>query len=179
MSLNYGLLLLSLPRPLGEDPKTGKEVTVGIGRYGPYVHRAGNYRNLPSPALLFEIELDDALALLDTKQGREVLKELGPHPVTGVDLRVLSGRYGPYVTDGTLNASLPKDADPTEIDMEEALELLARAEARKGKGKTRGRGRRAERARGRERGRAGHGKRGRARDGSPSGVVEGALWLIA
>jgi DNA topoisomerase-1 len=135
LSLNYGLLLLSLPRSLGEDPKTGKEVTVGIGRYGPYVHRGGAYRNLKTPMLLFEIELDEALKLLETTQGREVLKELGPHPDTGVDLKVLDGRYGPYVTDGTLNASLPKGDDPKELAMEDAVELLARAKSRKGKGK--------------------------------------------
>jgi DNA topoisomerase-1 len=135
VSLNYGLLLLSLPRSLGADPKNGKEVTVGIGRYGPYVHRGGTYQNLRTPALLFEMELDEALKLLETKQGREVLKEMGPHPDTGDDLKVLDGRYGPYVTDGTLNASLPKGADPKELVMEEAVELLAKAKARKGKGK--------------------------------------------
>jgi len=135
MSLNYGLLLLSLPRPLGKDPKSGKEVTVGIGRYGPYVHLAGTYRNLTSPAFLFEIELDEALKLLETKPGREVLKELGPHPDSGIDLKILNGRYGPYVTDGKLNASIPKGMDPNEVIMEEAVELLIRAEARKSKGK--------------------------------------------
>jgi DNA topoisomerase-1 len=135
MSLNYGLLLLSLPRSLGQDPKTGKEVTIGIGRYGPYVHRGGTYRNLRSPALLFEMELDEALKLLETKQGREVLKELGPHPKSGIELKVLSGRYGPYVTDGTFNASIPKGINPEELAMEEAVELLVKAEARKGKGK--------------------------------------------
>ncbi|MCJ7628272.1 MAG: topoisomerase DNA-binding C4 zinc finger domain-containing protein, partial [Longimicrobiales bacterium] len=138
VSLNYGLLLLSLPRSLGKDPKSGKEVTVGIGRYGPYVHRGGSYRNLKTPALLFEMELDEALKLLETTQGREVLKEMGPHPDTGIDLKVLDGRYGPYVTDGTLNASLPKGADPKELVMEEAVDLLAKAKARKGKGKSAG-----------------------------------------
>ncbi len=135
VSLNYALLLLSLPRSVGENPKDGKEVTVGIGRYGPYVHSAGTYRNLSNPTQLFEIELDEAIKLLETKQGREVLKELGPHPVSGIDLKILSGRYGPYVTDGSLNASIPKGADPQEVDMEEALDLLAKAEARKGKGR--------------------------------------------
>ena len=134
VSLNYGLLLLSLPRALGVDPKTGKEVTVGIGRYGPFVHSAGTYRNLKTPALLFEMELDEALKLLATKPGREVLKELGAHPETGLDLKVLDGRYGPYVTDGSLNASLPKGVDPKELVMDEAVELLARAKARKAKG---------------------------------------------
>jgi len=135
ISLNYGLLLLSLPRSLGKDPKSGKEVTVGIGRYGPYVHRGGAYRNLKTPMLLFEIELDEALKLLETTQGREVLKELGPHPDSGVDLKVLDGRYGPYVTDGTLNASLPKGDDPKDLVLEEAVELLVKAKARKGKGR--------------------------------------------
>jgi DNA topoisomerase-1 len=138
MSLNYGLLLLSLPRSLGKDPKSGKDVTVGIGRYGPYVHRGGTYRNLKSPALLFEIELPQALELLETKPGREVLKDLGSHPETGDELTVLSGRYGPYVTDGTVNASIPKSIRPEELLLEEALELLAKAKERKGRGKGKG-----------------------------------------
>jgi DNA topoisomerase-1 len=141
MSLNYGLLLLSLPRALGKDPKTGKEVSVGIGRYGPYVHRGGTYRNLKTPALLFEVDLAEALTLLETTPGREVLKELGPHPESGKDLQILNGRYGPYVTDGTLNASVPKTMDPAEVVMDEALELLAKAAARKGKGRKKGGGR--------------------------------------
>ena len=135
ISLNYGLLLLSLPRVLGKDPKTGKDVTVGIGRYGPYVHRGGTYRNLKTPALLFEITLEDALELLATKPGREVIKDLGPHPESGKDLEILNGRYGPYVTDGSLNASIPKNMDPEEVDMDDAVELMARAKARKGKGR--------------------------------------------
>jgi DNA topoisomerase-1 len=154
MSLNYALLLLSLPRSLGEDPKTGKEVTVGIGRYGPYVHRGGTYRNLETPALLFEIGLEQALELLETKPGRKVLKELGSHPASGEELQVLDGRYGPYVTDGSVNASLPKTMEPKELEMEEAVELLARAAARKGKGK----GRRKKGGGGRGKGRKGRGK---------------------
>ena len=134
VSLNYALLLLSLPRTLGTDPSSGKDVTVGIGRYGPYVHRGGTYRNLKTPALLFEMTLDQALELLNTKPGREVIKELGAHPESGKDLQILNGRYGPYVTDGSLNASIPKSVDPEEVDMDDALDLLAKAKARKGKG---------------------------------------------
>ncbi len=156
MSLNYGLLLLSLPRSLGVDPKTGKDVTVGIGRYGPYVHLGGTYRNLKSPALLFEIGLEEALKLLETRPGREVLKELGAHPDSGHELTVLNGRYGPYVTDGTLNASVPKGIDPSELVMDEAVELLAKAKARKGKGKGKG-GRKGTSGRG---GKKGKGSRG-------------------
>jgi len=137
MSLNYALLLLSLPRSLGQDPKTGKDVTVGIGRYGPYVHRGGTYRNLKSPVQLFEMGLEEGLALLEAKQGRQVLKELGPHPKSGADLNVLDGRYGPYVTDGSVNASIPKSMDPMELDLDEAVELLEKAQKRKGRGRTR------------------------------------------
>jgi DNA topoisomerase-1 len=138
VSLNYGLLLLSLPRTLGQDPKTGKDVTVGIGRYGPYVHLGGTYRNLATPALLFEMGLEQGLEFLATTPGKEVIKELGPHPETGVNLQLLNGRYGPYVTDGTLNASIPKTMSPEEVEMDDALDLLAKAKARKGKGKGRG-----------------------------------------
>ena len=143
VSLNYALLLLSLPRTLGKDPKTGKDVTVGIGRYGPYVNRGKTYRNLKSPAQLFELEMPEALELLETKPGREVLKDLGSHPTKDVELKILSGRYGPYVTDGSVNASIPKGTDPQEVDMDDALELLARARARKKgkKGRKKGRGR--------------------------------------
>ena len=143
VSLNYALLLLSLPRSLGEDPKTGKDVTVGIGRYGPYVNRGKTYRNLKSAAQLFDLELPEALEMLEKKPGREVLKDLGEDPDSGAELKVLSGRYGPYVTDGKVNASIPKGTDPQQVDRGEALDLLAKARARKGKkrGRKRGRGR--------------------------------------
>jgi DNA topoisomerase-1 len=140
VSLNYALLLLSLPKVLGTDPKTGKEVSVGIGRYGAYVRQDRTYRNLKTPAHLFEIGLDEALQLLATTPGREVLKELGPHPESGIELVILKGRFGPYVTDGKVNASIPKSMEPEEVDMADAVDLLVKAAARKGKGKGRGRG---------------------------------------
>ena len=137
VSLNYGLFLLSLPRSLGKDPKSGGEVEVGFGRYGPFVRLGRTYRNLKSPAQLFDLELPEALELLASTPGREVIKELGPHPTSGDNLQILKGRYGPYVTDGSLNASVPKTSDPEQVDMDEALELLAKAKARKGKGRGR------------------------------------------
>jgi DNA topoisomerase-1 len=140
LSLTYAVLLLSLPRSLGKDPKTGKEVEVGIGRYGPFVRLGNTYRNLKSPAQLFEIDLAEALRLLETKPGREVIKVLGPHPESGASLQILSGRYGPYVTDGSLNASIPKNLDPGQVDVDDALNLLEKAKARKGKGRGRGSG---------------------------------------
>jgi len=138
VSLNYALFLLSLPRSLGKDPKTGKEVEVGIGRYGPFVRLGRTYRNLKSPTQLFDLALPEALELLETKPGREVIRDLGPHPETGASLKILKGRYGPYVTDGSVNASIPKTTDPGEVDVNDALDLLAKAEARKGRGRGRG-----------------------------------------
>jgi len=133
-SLEFALKLLSLPRVLGTDPESGKKVLAGLGRYGPYVNRERTYRNLDRFEQVFEVTLEEALELLAKRQGPAVLKELGKHPETGKPLEVLDGRYGPYVTDGEVNASLAKGADPEELEMEEAVELLAAA-AKRGKGK--------------------------------------------
>jgi DNA topoisomerase I len=142
VTLEWAQQLLSLPRSLGTDPNTGKPVEAGLGRYGPYVRLDKTYRNVPDLDHLFRIGLDEALALIATPQGPAVLKDLGAHPTSGVSIRVLDGRFGPYVTDGKLNASLPKSMEPLELEMEEALALLdkkAKAPAR-GKKPVRGGG---------------------------------------
>lgn len=124
VDLEYALRLLSLPRTLGTDSETGKPVTAGLGRYGPYVERDRKYRNLDDPDRLFTITLEEALKLLAQETGPAVLKQLGSHPESGEPVRVLDGRYGPYVTDGSVNASLPKSADPEALTLDGALELL-------------------------------------------------------
>ncbi len=130
----FALKLLSLPRSLGTDPESGKEVAAGLGRYGPYVVRGGLYRRVESFDKLFTITLEEALEKLKTAKGRtkEILKELGEHPETKKNIQVASGRYGPYVTDGKVNAKIPKDKEPTEITMEEAVAMLAEAAEKKG-----------------------------------------------
>lgn len=133
----YAQKLLALPRTLGTDPASGKPVTAGLGRYGPYVERGGTYRNLRNEEHLFSVQLDEALELLGRQQGRAVLRDMGKHPATGAPLQVLDGRYGPYVTDGAVNASLPKGTSPEELTVEEAVGLLE-AQARKGGGGRRG-----------------------------------------
>ncbi len=137
VDLDYAVRLLSLPRPLGTDAATGEEVVVGIGRFGPFVRRGKAFASLKSEEDLWGISLGDAVALVDAKLAgrRDALKQLGKHPQTGAELVVLSGRYGPYVTDGTVNATLPKDMEPEELEMEEALDLLAKAAVRKGSAK--------------------------------------------
>ena len=136
VTLDYALQLLSLPRTLGQDPESGEPVKAGLGRYGPYVQREREYRSLESADRIFTVTLDEALTLLahekrSRRTTRTVLKELGPHPESGDVLRVLKGRYGPYVTDGATNASIPRGANPAATTIEQAVELLAEAAQRK------------------------------------------------
>lgn len=138
VDLAFARRLLSLPRVIGTDPETGKPVTAGLGRYGPYVERNRTYRSVSDLDTVFNITLDEAVSLINQKKGaKTVLRELGPHPETGKNLQVLSGRYGPYVTDGSLNGSLPKGLLPEELTMDEAVELLVKAAERKAARKAR------------------------------------------
>ncbi len=130
VELELALRLLSLPRVIGVHE--GKEVRAGLGRYGPYVQREGTFRSLRTFEELFTISLEEALELLATRKGPPVLKELGTH--RGVELRILDGRYGPYVTDGKKNASLPKGMKPEGVDLKTGVELLAKKKARKRRG---------------------------------------------
>ncbi|MEJ2482489.1 MAG: type I DNA topoisomerase [Gemmatimonadota bacterium] len=135
VDLSKALRLLSLPRVLGDHPDGG-EVLAGIGRYGPFVVHEGDYRSLQKGDEVLSVTLDRALELLaEPKKGRrrsapKVLRELGEHPADGEPVRILDGRYGPYVKHGKTNASLPKDLPPESVDMERAVELIAEREAR-------------------------------------------------
>ncbi len=138
VDLPLALRLLSLPRVLGTHPGDGEEILASVGRFGPYVKHGSEFRSLGPDDDVYGIGLERALALLaEPKQNRRrqsatrtVLRELGPREDTGAVVKLLEGRYGPYVTDGTTNASLPKGVDPAGIGMREAVELLeARAAA--------------------------------------------------
>ncbi len=130
IDFDYALKLLSLPREVGIDPESGKKVRAGLGMYGPYVELSRVFASVPSVDVLFTIELDEALERIRNKNKKPVLRELGDHPATGVALKVLKGKYGPYVTDGDVNATLGGDLDPEEITMEQAVTLLAEAAKR-------------------------------------------------
>jgi DNA topoisomerase-1 len=129
LGLEDALRLLSLPRIVGTDPD-GVEIVALNGRYGPYIQRGDDRRSLESEDQLFSIEVDDAMKLLAEPPRRRGqapasdLKELGKDPVSGKAVTVRSGRYGPYVTDGEVNASLRKGDSPETITMERAAELL-------------------------------------------------------
>jgi len=145
MDLDKAIRLLRLPRDVGAHPDDGKMIVAGIGRYGPYVQHAGTYANLPTADEVFEVGLNRAVTVLAEKRaggrgGRAAaapLAELGPHPADGEPVRVLSGRFGPYIKHGAVNANVPRGADPTKVTMEEAVKVLAERVASGGGGKPR------------------------------------------
>ena len=116
--------------------KTGKPIIAGLGRYGPFILHDGTYANLGTLEEVFTVGINRAVVLLAEKAagaGKSrwqraaptVLKELGEHPSEGGKIQVLSGRYGPYVKHGDVNATLPKSKDPAALTVEEAVELIA------------------------------------------------------
>ena len=149
--LEWALKLLSLPREVGKHPETGNPITASIGRYGPYLAHDGKYARLKSTAEVFETGMNAAVSkLADAANGggrarggsREPLKAFGPHPESGAEIKLMEGRFGPYVTDGTTNATLPKAVDPATLTIEKAVELLAERAA-KGPAKGKGRAKKA------------------------------------
>jgi DNA topoisomerase-1 len=145
ITLDEALKLLSLPRELGHADD-GEVIVANIGRFGPYVKKGDDFRSLTPDDDVYTVTLERARELLAQEKksmrrqraaARE-LKALGPHPTSGAAVRVLDGRYGPYVTDGETNASLPKGASPEALTMPEAMALLeARAGAPKSGRRTR------------------------------------------
>jgi DNA topoisomerase-1 len=114
-------------------------ITANFGRFGPYVAHDGKYASLESPDDVFTIGINHAVTLLAEKKakgfkrrGPEALKELG-NDGDGNAIKVLKGRYGPYVSDGTINATIPEGMEPTEVTMEQALALIAERAAKSGK----------------------------------------------
>ncbi|HET7448918.1 MAG TPA: type I DNA topoisomerase [Methyloceanibacter sp.] len=136
IDLARALALLALPREVGTHPETGKPIVAGFGRYGPYVQHDGKYASLSAPEEVFEIGINRAVSLLAEKSANRrprassVIKELGEHPEGGGKVQVLSGRYGPYVKHGKVNATLPKDRDPEQVSLQEAVELIAAKSAK-------------------------------------------------
>ncbi|GAA2819421.1 DNA topoisomerase I [Aminobacter aminovorans] len=136
------LALLALPRDVGQHPETGKMISAGLGRYGPFVLHDGAYANLESIEDVFSIGLNRAVTVLAEKQAKgkggrgggtpAALKDLGEHPAGGGNVTVRDGKYGAYVNFGKVNATLPKNTDPATVTMEAALALIAEKEAKGG-----------------------------------------------
>ena len=141
VTLEYALQLLSLPRLIGNHPESGKPITAALGRYGPFILHDGTYANLPTVEEVFSVGINRAVVLLAEKKagggkGRfqraapTVLKELGEHPSEGGKVQVLSGRYGPYVKHGDVNATLPRGREPAALTMDDAVQLIAERAAK-------------------------------------------------
>jgi DNA topoisomerase-1 len=142
LDLEMALKLLSLPRIVGQHPETGNDIEASIGRYGPYLRHDGKYAKLTSTADVFDTGMNAAVTLLAEAANRkggsrgkaEPIKVLGKHPTSEAEMKVMPGRYGPYVTDGTTNATIPKDVKPEDVTEEQAIELI-NARAAKGPAK--------------------------------------------
>ena len=141
VDLELAVKLLSLPREVGLHPEDGKKITSNFGRFGPYVYHDGIYASLPSPEDVFEIGLNHAVTLLAEKKakgpgrrGAQQLKDLGAAP-DGKPIKVLKGKFGPYISDGETNATLPEGTEPDSVTMEQALALIAERAAKGGKKK--------------------------------------------
>jgi len=133
MELDYALKLLSLPRNIGAHPETGEDIMADIGRYGPYIKAGKQSASLETPDEVFEIGVNRAVTVLAERKakgpaqsrGGSVIKDLGEHPDDKKPVRVMDGRFGPYVKYEKVNATIPKDENPEEITLERGLELIA------------------------------------------------------
>jgi DNA topoisomerase-1 len=136
------LQLLSLPRPVGNHPETGEPIIANIGRYGPYLQHEKKYAKLSSTEEVFNTGLNRAVTLLAEAKGKssggsEPIKDLGKHPEDGEPIKVMGGRYGPYVKHGKTNATLPRGTAPENVTLEEAVEMI-KAKVAKGPAKKKG-----------------------------------------
>lgn len=132
LTLEDALELFKLPRELGQS--NGEPVSVGVGRFGPFVKRGSTYASLKKEDDPYKIDLARAVALIEEKE--EIARNRVIKTFEGSDIQVLNGRFGPYLSDGTLNGKIPKDRDPASLSLAEAQQLLAETgkPARKGFG---------------------------------------------
>ena len=130
IDLDTALQLLDLPRTVGIDPETQTPITAQNGRYGPYLKKGTDSRTLQSEQQIFDITLEEALAVYaqpkyGARGASSALKEFEADPTSGKAIKLKDGRFGPYVTDGETNATIPKGEDAMEVTFERAVQLLA------------------------------------------------------
>lgn len=139
VTLEVALKLLTLPRTVGEHPQDNAPVVAHNGRFGPYIKWGDETRSLPDDKSPIEISMDESVELLNQPKRRrgqaaakEPIKVFEKSPVTEEPIQLLEGRYGPYVTDGESNASIPKGTSPEEVTFDQAVQLLAERAAKGG-----------------------------------------------
>ncbi len=140
IDLAAALKLLALPREIGLHPTSGKMITANIGRFGPYIKHEGDFRSIPAGDDVLSIGLNRAVSLLAEpkrfgRAQRTPVRVVGNHPADGAPINLFSGRYGPYVSHGGINATLPRDIAPDAVTVDEAVQLLA-TQAERGGAKT-------------------------------------------
>jgi DNA topoisomerase-1 len=137
VGLDLALKLLALPREIGAHPESGKPISAGIGRFGPYIRHDNTYKSIGSVEEVLTIGLNRAVDLLSQvkSRGPSTLRELGEHPADRKPVRILKGRYGPYIKHGATNAPLPKGKEPEQVSLEEAVAALAARAAGKAGGR--------------------------------------------
>ena len=141
IDFDLAVQLVGLPREIGPHPETGKMITAGLGRYGPYVESERKYGKLSNSIEVLTVGMNRAVELLAAAKTRgggagraaPPLRVVGQHPDDGADINVKDGRYGAYVTHGGINATIPKDADPMTISLDDAVKLLAERAEKSGK----------------------------------------------
>ena len=128
IDLEKAKFLCSLPINLGTNPDNEKDITLNVGRFGPYLKCENKSARIENVEEIFSIGLNRAITLIaEAKPGRissSVIKDLGEHPEDKKIVRVMKGQYGPYIKYKSLNATIPEEKDPTELTMEEALILI-------------------------------------------------------
>ena len=125
VDLEYALKLLSLPRDVGVHPDTNEMVTADYGRYGPYIRCGKQNAPIRGAGTPLDITLEQSIELLANKNKKtSELRNLGKHPETNEDIVVKDGRYGPYISDGKVNAALKGNLSPETITLDEAVELI-------------------------------------------------------
>ncbi len=131
VDLETALKLLDLPRVVGQDPESGNDITAQNGRYGPYLKKGTDTRTLPGEDAIFDIDLPGALELFaqpkygGNRTASAALKEFDADPVSGKPIKMKDGRFGPYVTDGETNATIPRGEDVEAVDHARAVQLIA------------------------------------------------------
>ena len=128
IDLEKAIFLCSLPKSIGLNPENQKEITLNTGRYGPYLKCENKSARIENIEEIFSIGLNRAITLIaEAKPGRmssSIIKDLGAHPEDKKPVRVMKGQYGPYIKYKSLNATIPEEKDPTELNMDEALILI-------------------------------------------------------
>ena len=152
IDLETAIKLLDLPRVVGQDPESGEDITAQNGRYGPYIKKGTDSRSLEAEEQIFTIDLPGALEIFaqpkyGARRPSSALKEFDADPVSGKPIRVRDGRFGPYVTDGVTNVTIPRGEDIESIDFERAVQMLADKRAKGPAKKPASRARRATPAR--------------------------------